>query len=93
MPNVKENITEKKPPVNQPQQSSEKNRSTKTASPLEATHECMSTKEPLSQESAPMVEEEVQQKFPVGEPGSYCLAGLLGCFFWIYCFVDFCYPQ
>lgn len=68
MPNVKENITEKKPPVNQPQQSSEKNRSAKTGEPHEATHESMSTKEPLSQESAPLVEEEVQQKFPVVEP-------------------------
>ena len=60
MPNVKENTSEKKPPVNQPQQSLEKKHSTKIAEPLEATHESMSTKEPLSQESAPLVEEEVQ---------------------------------
>ena len=90
--NVKENISEKKPPVNQPQQSLEKNRSTKKTKPLEATHESMSTKEPLSQESAPLVEEEAQQKFPVVEPGSYYLACLLGWFFWIYVFVDFFYP-
>ena len=81
MPNVKENISEKKPLVNQPQQSLEKNHSRKTAKPLEATHESMSTKEPLSQESAPLVEEEVQQKFHVVEPSSYYLACLLGWFF------------
>ena len=89
MPNVKENISKNKPPVNQPQQSLEKNRSTKTVELLEATHESMSTKEPLSQESAPLVEEEVQHKFHVVEPSSYYLACLLGWFFWIYGFVDF----
>ena len=38
----------------------------------------MSTKEPLSQESAPLVEEEVQHKFHVVELSSYYLACLLG---------------
>ena len=89
MPNVKENISEMKPPVKQPQQSLEKNHSTKTTNMLEATHESMSTKEPLSQESAPLVEEEVQQKFHVVEQSSYYLACLLGWFFWIYGFVYF----
>ena len=89
MPNVKENIYEKKPAINHPQQSLEKNCSTKTVEPLEATLESMSTKEPLSQESAPLVEEEVQQKFHVVEPSSYYFACLLGWFFWIYGFVDF----
>ena len=49
----------------------------------------ISTKEPLSQESAPLVEEEVQQKFPVVETGSYYLKCLVGWLFWIYDFVDF----
>ena len=53
------------------------------------THESLCTKEPLSQESSPLVEEEVQQKFPVVETGSYCLACLLVWFFWIYGFVGF----
>ena len=89
MPNVKENIYEKKPPIKQPQQSLEKNCSRKTVEPLEATHESMSTKEPLSQESSQLVEEEVQQKFLVVETGSYYLPCLLGWFFCIYGFVYF----
>eukprot|EP01018_Ginkgo_biloba_P023991 Gb_27645 [translate_table: standard] len=68
VPNLKENFIERKIPVNQSQQSTEKNRSAKTAEPFEAAPESMSTKEPVSQESAPLVEEEVQQKLPAGEP-------------------------
>ncbi|KAH9303979.1 hypothetical protein KI387_008383, partial [Taxus chinensis] len=70
VPDLKEeNISEKKTPLNVPQQSSERNHSAKTLEQLEEILESMSTKELLSQESAPMVGEEVQQKPPGGERG------------------------
>ncbi|GLJ17719.1 hypothetical protein SUGI_0309190 [Cryptomeria japonica] len=68
VPDLKEENIREKTPVNMPQQSSERNRSTKIPEQLEETPESMSTKELLSQESAPMVGEEVQQKPAGSEP-------------------------
>ncbi|EXC02116.1 E3 ubiquitin-protein ligase RBBP6 [Morus notabilis] len=47
----------------------EKVRTSKVADVSEATHESISVKEPASQGSAPLVEEEVQQKLASGELG------------------------
>lgn len=48
----------------------EKVRTSKVADVSEATHESISVKEPASQGSAPLVEEEVQQKLGFGELGN-----------------------
>ncbi|KAK9927599.1 hypothetical protein M0R45_024776 [Rubus argutus] len=63
-----ETIDEVKP-VLAPQQMLEKVKNTKVADVSEATHESMSVKEPASQGSAPLVEEEVQQRLASVEAG------------------------
>lgn len=45
-------------------------RATRAADVSEATHESMSVKEPASQGSAPLIEEEVQQKLAPSEAGN-----------------------
>ncbi|ONI06527.1 hypothetical protein PRUPE_5G066400 [Prunus persica] len=67
-PKIQETADEVKPVV-APQQILEKVRNTKVADVSEATHESMSMKEPASQGSAPLVEEEVQQRLASGEAG------------------------
>ncbi|OAY60062.1 E3 ubiquitin ligase PQT3-like isoform X3 [Manihot esculenta] len=64
--NMKEQVDEEKPVVIL-QQVPEKPRTAKVPDVSEATHESMSVKEPASQCSAPLPEEEVQQKLVVGE--------------------------
>lgn len=56
-------------PVIATQQPIEKVRTAKVADVSEATHESISVKEPASQGSAPLVEEEVQQKLASGASG------------------------
>lgn len=56
--------------VSAPQQTVEEVRATRAAAASEATHESMSVKEPASQGSAPLVEEEVQQKLAPTEAGN-----------------------
>lgn len=68
-PKMQETADEVKPVV-APQQILEKVRTTKVADVSEATHESMSVKEPASQGSAPLVEEEVQQRLASGEAGN-----------------------
>lgn len=54
-----------------PQQTAERVRTAKAADISEATHESMSVKEPAaSQGSAPLAEEEVQQKVATSEAGN-----------------------
>ncbi|KAG9452001.1 hypothetical protein H6P81_004905 [Aristolochia fimbriata] len=67
--NPKESANENKSVVNVAQRSFEKNKAIKVPDVSEATLESMSVKEPTSQGSAPLPEEEVQQKLPAGEPG------------------------
>ncbi|CAK7356347.1 unnamed protein product [Dovyalis caffra] len=67
-PNLNKEITEEKPVIAS-QQVPEKVRTAKAADVSEATHESMSVKEPASQGSAPLAEEEVQQKLAPGEAG------------------------
>ncbi|KAI4327145.1 hypothetical protein L6164_019642 [Bauhinia variegata] len=55
--------------VSAPQQSLEKVRATRAGDISEATHESVSVKEPASQGSAQLVEEEVQQKLAPNEAG------------------------
>lgn len=55
----------------------EKVQTAKTVDASEATHESMSVKEAASQGSAPVVEEEVQQKLGACEPGNNCFYNLL----------------
>ncbi|XP_059657589.1 E3 ubiquitin ligase PARAQUAT TOLERANCE 3-like isoform X2 [Cornus florida] len=64
-PKVKE-TTEHGMTVNAPQQTLEKGRNSKVADVTEAIHGSMSVKEPASQGSAPLPDEEVQQK-PVSD--------------------------
>lgn len=66
---TQETIDEVKP-VLAPQQMLEKVRNTKVADVSEATHESMSVKEPASQGSAPLFEEEVQQRLASVEAGN-----------------------
>lgn len=66
---TQETIDEVKP-VLAPQPMLEKVRNTKVADVSEATHESMSVKEPASQGSAPLVEEEVQQRLASVEAGN-----------------------
>ena len=54
-----------------PQQTMEKVRLSKVADASEATHESVSVKEPASQGSAPLPDEEVQQKPVSSEAGNY----------------------
>ncbi|XP_037494116.1 E3 ubiquitin ligase PARAQUAT TOLERANCE 3 isoform X1 [Jatropha curcas] len=68
IPNTKEKVDEEKPVV-LIQQVPEKPKIPKVADVSEATHESMSVKEPASQGSAPLAEEEVQQKLAPSDPG------------------------
>ncbi|KAL9405922.1 hypothetical protein Peur_002894 [Populus x canadensis] len=68
-PNLNKEITEEEKPVIASQQVPEKVRTAKAADVSEATHESMSVKEPASQGSAPLPEEEVQQKLVPIEAG------------------------
>ncbi|XP_077237359.1 E3 ubiquitin ligase PQT3-like [Tasmannia lanceolata] len=65
-PNLKQTSNEAKV-VNAPQQSGE-NITTKNVNLSEAMRESMSFKEPKSQGSAPLADEEVQQSVPISEP-------------------------
>ncbi|KAM7525527.1 hypothetical protein LguiA_015429 [Lonicera macranthoides] len=68
--NIREPLEQDKAVVNAPQRSSEKGREAKVANISEATHESRSVKEPAaSHGSAPMADEEVQQKALSGEAG------------------------
>ncbi|KAF8380526.1 hypothetical protein HHK36_028013 [Tetracentron sinense] len=69
IPNVKETTVDGKAVVNPLQQSLEKGKTGKAADISEATFESMSVKEPTSQGSAPLADEEVQQKLVAGDPG------------------------
>ncbi|KAF2313109.1 hypothetical protein GH714_009300 [Hevea brasiliensis] len=69
-PNRKEPVHEEKPVVIL-QQFPEKPRTAKAADVSEATLESMSVKELASQGSAPLAEEEVQQKLVPGEAGQF----------------------
>ena len=61
-----------------PQQTAERARFAKVADMSEATHESMSVKEPAaSQGSAPLAEEEVQQRVAINEAGNVLFNGLL----------------
>lgn len=88
-PKIQETVDEAKPVI-PPQKVIEKARSAKVADVSEATHESMSVKEPASQGSAQLVEEEVQQKLAPGEAGK----AITWCFTFMVCgigkvFVDF----
>ncbi|KAK9274657.1 hypothetical protein L1049_021908 [Liquidambar formosana] len=67
-PNIKETVDEGKAVI-APQQLSEKGRTARVADMSEATFDSISVKEPVSQGSAPLAEEEVQQKLASGEAG------------------------
>ncbi|XP_039036281.1 E3 ubiquitin ligase PARAQUAT TOLERANCE 3-like isoform X1 [Hibiscus syriacus] len=67
-PDVKDKANQMKEAI-PPQQVFEKVKTTKLADASEATLESMSVKEPASQGSAPLLEEEVQQKVASGEAG------------------------
>jgi E3 ubiquitin-protein ligase RBBP6 len=69
-PNLNKEITEEEKPVIASQQVPEKVRTAKAVDVSEATHESISVKEPASQGSAPLAEEEVQQKLAPGEAGN-----------------------
>lgn len=56
-----------------PQQMVERGRTSKVADISEATHESVSVKEPASQGSAPLADEEVQQKHVAAEAGNDAL--------------------
>ncbi|XP_042516993.1 E3 ubiquitin ligase PARAQUAT TOLERANCE 3-like isoform X2 [Macadamia integrifolia] len=68
-PDLKDTMNEKKPTMSAPQPSVEKGRTAKTMDFSEATRESASMREATSQCSAPLPEEEVQQKLQVGELG------------------------
>jgi E3 ubiquitin-protein ligase RBBP6 len=60
-----------------PQQPAERARTSKVADMSEATHESASVREPAaSQGSAPLAEEEVQQKMATGEAGNVLFYGI-----------------
>ncbi|XP_058105960.1 E3 ubiquitin ligase PQT3-like isoform X2 [Magnolia sinica] len=67
--NIKETVNEGKAAVDVPQPSLERSRATKNVDVSEATLESMSVREPVSQGSAPLAEEEVQQNLPGSDPG------------------------
>ncbi|KAJ4968229.1 hypothetical protein NE237_014930 [Protea cynaroides] len=68
-PDLKDIMNEKKPSMSAPQPSVDKGRIAQTMDVSEATRESASVKEVTSQGSAPLPEEEVQQKLQAGEPG------------------------
>jgi cytoskeletal protein RodZ len=70
--------------VSAPQQASEHVKIPRAGDVSEATHESMSVKEPVSQGSAPVVEEEVQQKLVPTE------AGNVDCCYFILVFFGWC---
>lgn len=70
-------IVDEVKPVLAPQQMSENVRNTKIGDASEATHESMSVKEPASQGSAPLVDEEVQQRLASVEAGNVYLVLLV----------------
>ena len=77
--NVRETVDDKMA-VSAPPQTSEQVKVTRVADVSEATHESMSVKEPASQGSTQLVEEEVQQKMVPTEAGNVdCLSPF---FFW-----------
>ncbi|KAF3786149.1 putative RING finger protein P8B7-15c [Nymphaea thermarum] len=55
--------------ISAPQQSNEKSKAARSIDQTEATHDSISMKDPISQESALQAEEEVQQKLSMGDPG------------------------
>eukprot|EP00252_Welwitschia_mirabilis_P012743 TRINITY_DN2819_c0_g1_i2.p1 TRINITY_DN2819_c0_g1~~TRINITY_DN2819_c0_g1_i2.p1 ORF type:complete len:812 (-),score=188.43 TRINITY_DN2819_c0_g1_i2:132-2567(-) len=65
---AKRNVDGEKPPASHTQHSSEKKLPSKSQEPAEPSPESVSTKEPRSQESIPVVEEEVQQKLTNADP-------------------------
>lgn len=66
---VKESTDEGKV-VSAPHKSLEKGKMGKVPDASEATHDSISVKEPASQRSAPLADEEVQQRPVSGEPGN-----------------------
>ncbi|KAB5564103.1 hypothetical protein DKX38_004157 [Salix brachista] len=68
-PILNKEIVEEEKPLNASQQVPDKVRTAKAVDVSEATHESVSVKEPASQGSAPLAEEEVQQKLAPGEAG------------------------
>ncbi|XP_034932550.1 E3 ubiquitin ligase PARAQUAT TOLERANCE 3 isoform X1 [Populus alba] len=68
-PILNKEIAEEEKPLIASQQVPEKVRTAKAVDVSEATHESISVKEPASQGSAPLAEEEVQQKLAPGEAG------------------------
>ncbi|XP_043693282.1 E3 ubiquitin ligase PARAQUAT TOLERANCE 3-like [Telopea speciosissima] len=68
-PYLKDSMTEKKATVSAPQPYVVKGRTTKTMDVSEAARESVSMKEATSQCSAPLPEEEVQQKLQAADPG------------------------
>ncbi|KAJ8775148.1 hypothetical protein K2173_020152 [Erythroxylum novogranatense] len=66
--NMKETVNAGNPAV-APLQLFEKVKSTRAPDASEATHESVSVKEPASQGSAPLADEEVQQKLAIGDAG------------------------
>ena len=71
-PNMKEKVNEEKP-IAVPQQLPDKPRIVRAPDVSEATLESMSVKEPASQGSAPLADEEVQQRLAPGEAGIFFL--------------------
>lgn len=70
-PKIQETADEGKAAAILPQQTVERARTAKAADISEATHESMSVKEPAaSQGSAPLAEEEVQQRVTVSDAGN-----------------------
>ena len=69
-PKVQETVEEAKPVIVVAQPQVEKVKMPKIPDVSEATHESMSVKEPASQGSAPLVEEEVQQKLASVDAGN-----------------------
>lgn len=75
-PKIHETAVEGKAAV-APQQTAERARTSKAADMSEATHESASVREPAaSQGSAPLAEEEVQQKMATGEAGNVLFYGI-----------------
>ena len=76
-PKIQDTADEGKAAAILPQQTSERARTAKTADISEATHESMSVKEPAaSQGSAPLAEEEVQQRLAVSDAGNVFSNGI-----------------
>ncbi|XP_065624559.1 E3 ubiquitin ligase PQT3-like isoform X2 [Quercus suber] len=76
-PKIQDTAAEGKAAAILPQQTAERARTAKTADISEATHESMSVKEPAaSQGSAPLAEEEVQQRVAVSDAGNVFFNGI-----------------